>query len=239
MTGGTLRRLPLQQLSDTLWGYHPDVVDAIGEAVIGLRERKKRRTRATLIDAAIELCNRQGFEHTTVDQIAAVADVSPRTFSRYFATKDAVVLAFIDDVLEMVALELTRQPADIGHVEALLRANIQVFIATKSAAPNQLTADRLVASARIISSSAALMHAAAEYPGQAATAALADRMGVPADDPRVRLVGAVWGAIVRTALGGLGSSTDWDGITIDEIVGRVEAAYSQFAELTANVTQPA
>lgn len=215
------------------------MVDAIGEAVIGLRERKKQRTRATLIDAAIELCHRQGFERTTVDQIAAVADVSPRTFSRYFATKDAVVLAFIDDVLEMVALEIARQPADISHLEALLRANIQVFIATKTPAPNRLTADRLVASARIITSSAALMHAAAEHPGPAATAALADRMGVPADDARVRLVGAVWGAIVRTALAGLGPSTDWDAITIDEIVCRVEAAYSHFAELTANVTQPA
>ena len=53
----------------------------MGEAVLGLRERKKLRTRATLIDAAV-VCNRQGFERTTVDQIAAIADVSPRTFSR-------------------------------------------------------------------------------------------------------------------------------------------------------------
>lgn len=67
-----------------------------------------------LIDAAIELCDRQGFEQTTVDQIAALADVSPRTFSRYFATKDAVVLAFIDEVVELVADELAGQPPDIS-----------------------------------------------------------------------------------------------------------------------------
>ena len=77
---------------------------------MGLRERKKQRTRATLIDAAVDLCDRQGFDRTTVDQIAAIADVSPRTFSRYFATKDAIALALIDEVLEKTGL--TEVPVD-------------------------------------------------------------------------------------------------------------------------------
>jgi transcriptional regulator GlxA family with amidase domain len=64
----------------------PCVAEVRAEPPLGLRERKKQRTHATLIDAAVELCERQGFERTTVDQIAAIADVSPRTFSRYFAT---------------------------------------------------------------------------------------------------------------------------------------------------------
>ena len=58
----------------------------------GLRELKKLRTRAVLVDAAMDLCLKQGYQHTTVEQIAASADVSPRTFSRYFPTKDAVFL---------------------------------------------------------------------------------------------------------------------------------------------------
>ena len=66
------------------------VVNLLDDATPGLRERKKQRTRATLISAAVKLCLEQGYEHTTVDQIAAAAEVSPRTFSRYFATKDAV-----------------------------------------------------------------------------------------------------------------------------------------------------
>ncbi len=65
-----------------------------------------------LIDAAVELCERQGFERTTVDQIAAIADVSPRTFSRYFATKDAIATALIDEAIDKAAVELARQPRE-------------------------------------------------------------------------------------------------------------------------------
>ncbi|MGP3929503.1 TetR family transcriptional regulator [Nonomuraea sp. KM88] len=58
----------------------------------GLRERKKRRTREALIAAAVELFRRQGYEATTVAQIAAAADVSTRTFFLHFPTKEDVVL---------------------------------------------------------------------------------------------------------------------------------------------------
>ncbi len=176
----------------------------MGEAVLGLRERKKLRTRATLIDAAVDLCNRQGFERTTVDQIAAIADVSPRTFSRYFATKDAVVLAFIDDVIDKVAVELARQPADISHLDALYRAHVAAFKNSKTASANGLTAERVLASARIITSSPALMKIASEFRMDAVNTALAKRMGVVADDRRLQLVGAVWGAIIMTTLSRVG-----------------------------------
>ena len=68
-----------------------------------MRERKKLRTRATLIDAAADLCLAQGYDNTTVEQIAAAADVSPRTFSRYFPTKESVVAAITDDLDELIA----------------------------------------------------------------------------------------------------------------------------------------
>ncbi|HEX2212125.1 MAG TPA: TetR family transcriptional regulator, partial [Mycobacterium sp.] len=133
--------------------------DGRGAPTLGLRERKKQRTRAMLIDAAVDLCLRQGFDRTTVDQIAAVADVSPRTFSRYFATKDAIALALIDEVLDRVAVELLRQPPEMNHFEAILRAHIAMVEAAKRGSPGELTVERVMCIVRIVFSSAALRQA--------------------------------------------------------------------------------
>ncbi|WP_135452699.1 TetR family transcriptional regulator [Mycobacterium sp. DL99] len=213
------------------------MVDVVRQAETGLRERKKQRTRAMLIEAAIDLCDRQGFEQTTVEQIAAVADVSPRTFSRYFATKDAVVLAFVDEVIEIVAIELEAQPAGIGDIEALYRAHLQAFLKTKTAPPTQLTSDRLLASARIITSSPVLIQSASEFRADAVNAVLARRMGVPGDDRRLKLTAVVWGSIIMTGIAELGSRADWDTVTVDDIVERIESTYADFLEVVAGVEQ--
>ena len=95
------------------------VMDVGAEPGLGLRERKKQRTRATLINAAVQLCLKQGYENTTVDQIAAAADVSSRTFSRYFATKDAVYMALLDALIQGVAAELRQLPSEVPPLRAL------------------------------------------------------------------------------------------------------------------------
>jgi AcrR family transcriptional regulator len=203
-----------------------------------LRERKKQRTRATLIDAAVELCERQGFERTTVDQIAAIADVSPRTFSRYFATKDAIALALIDDGINQAAVELARQPTDIGHFEALRRSYIAMYSGTKTAPPGGLSADRMMCTVRIVMSSGALRHAAIEYRHHAVNIELAKRMGVDLDDRKLKLVAAMWASLIMTALGDLSEETDWQQVGIDDIVSRLEVAFAEFTELVADVRQP-
>jgi AcrR family transcriptional regulator len=203
-----------------------------------LRERKKQRTRATLIDAAVELCERQGFERTTVDQIAAIADVSPRTFSRYFATKDAIALALIDDGINQAAVELARQPTDIGHFEALRRSYIAMYSGTKTAPPGGLSADRMMCTARIVMSSGALRHAAIEYRHHAVNIELAKRMGVDLDDRKLKLVAAMWASLIMTALGDLNEETDWQQVGIDDIVSRLEVTFTEFTVLVADVRQP-
>lgn len=209
-----------------------------GEPALGLRERKKQRTRATLIDAAVELCDRQGFERTTVDQIAAIADVSPRTFSRYFPTKDAIALALIDDALDMAAVELARQPSDIGHFEALRRSYVTMYNNTKSAPPGALSADRMMCTVRIIMTSPSLRQAALEYRPHAVNVELAKRLGVDLENRRLKLLAAVWGSIIMTAMADLSEQgVDWGRVGIDDIVARLEATFAEFMGEIRDVRQ--
>jgi AcrR family transcriptional regulator len=213
--------------------------DSGNSAALGLRERKKRRTRASLIGAAIELCERQGFEQTTVEQIAAIADVSPRTFSRYFATKEAVCLALVDDAVDVAAVELAGLPDEMNHLEALYRASVTMYRNTKTAGTGELTAPRLLCTLRIIMSSPTLRQATMEFRPHAVNVELARRMDVGLEDRGLQLVAAVWASIIMTALADLGMDTGWQGVDIDDAVERIDTTYAQFTGLIDGVQQPA
>lgn len=87
----------------------------------GLRERKKERTRQAIVDAAMRLFDERGFEATTIADIAAAADIAPRTFFGYFAGKEEVIFADTDEVLDDFAGALDSRPADQSAFEALLQ----------------------------------------------------------------------------------------------------------------------
>ena len=78
----------------------------------GLRERKRRETRAALSLAATRLCVQRGWENVTVDDIAAAANVSPRTFRNYFSTKaEAVAAGHLERMLR-IADDLRARPGN-------------------------------------------------------------------------------------------------------------------------------
>jgi AcrR family transcriptional regulator len=211
------------------------VVDLLGDATPGLRERKKRRTRATLIDAAVQLCLQQGYDNTTVEQIAAIADVSPRTFSRYFATKDAVVLTLLEDLVAAVAVELAKVPYDVPVLEALRSAHVTVLNRVGAGGVDGLTTDRIVLMLRIVNSTPALKMAATEFRPHAITAALAERLGVDLADRTLHLVHAVWSAIIVAACGDLVVSVDGLELGPELMVDRIGAAFDQFTAMTADL----
>jgi AcrR family transcriptional regulator len=78
----------------------------------GLRELRAARTREAIVGAAYALFAERGFQATTVDDIAARAEVAPRTFFRYFPTKEAVLFARAPQQRQHIASALAARPAD-------------------------------------------------------------------------------------------------------------------------------
>jgi AcrR family transcriptional regulator len=83
------------------------------EQELGLRERKKQRTRETIARVALELFGEHGFHETTIKQIADAADVSPRTVSAYFPVKEELVFSDTDEAFNSLAARLaSRAPGE-------------------------------------------------------------------------------------------------------------------------------
>lgn len=87
----------------------------------GLRERKKADTRAALSEAALTLALEEGLEAVTIDDIAAAADVSPRTVHNYFGSKEEALIAGWRSILEVYLEELRARPSDEPVLASLER----------------------------------------------------------------------------------------------------------------------
>src|SRR4029450_10969347 len=84
---------------------------------VGLRERKKARTKTAIQEHALRVFRGQGYDATTVEQIAEAAEISPSTFFRYFPTKEDVVVW--DDYDPMLIEAIRAQPAGLNPIQAI------------------------------------------------------------------------------------------------------------------------
>jgi AcrR family transcriptional regulator len=169
--------------------------------VAGLRERKKQQTRAALSWAALRLAVERGPAAVTVEDIAAEADVSPRTFNNYFANKyEAIVWRHLDRFAR-IADELRTRPAAEPLWPALIAATQAVFGAPDPADPGP-TAE-WTAGVRLLLQQPELrgefVKAAAAAERELATA-VAERTGTdPGREMHPRLVAAAVGSAVHVA----------------------------------------
>jgi AcrR family transcriptional regulator len=102
------------------------VVSAPGEPT-GRRDRKKSETRQALRDAAHRLFAEKGFSHTTIDDIAEAANVSRRTFFRYYDSKDDLLRSDVSDLLPVMLAALRSRPAGEPPFAAIL-ASLRTLI---------------------------------------------------------------------------------------------------------------
>ncbi len=91
----------------------------MGVEELGHRERKKQRTRELIVERAMALFDERGFEHVTIADIAAAADIAPRTFFAYFPTKEDVVFHDFDVVFDRIQERIDGRAEDETTMDAL------------------------------------------------------------------------------------------------------------------------
>jgi AcrR family transcriptional regulator len=165
-------------------------------SIDGLRERKKLQTRDAIRDSAHDLFVARGFAGTTVDDIAEAANVSPRTFFRYFANKEDVLFSQFDEALDLLQDFLASRPDD-EPVEDSFRLASEQFASVGSGVSADPAGFAIFRSsealnARYLQSFFRLESLIAEW--------LAARLGVPASDVIPRTLAAVIASGARVAL---------------------------------------
>jgi AcrR family transcriptional regulator len=183
----------------------PAAEPAGGLPEIGHRERKKRETRRLLRLTALRLVAERGLDGVTTDEIAAAADVSPRTFFNYFTSKEEALVGNDPDLVGILGGALAARPADETPLEAM--RGVFLAYADTVIANQPLWQLKLQVVAANPSLRTGMVGATAEL-DRALTLAVAERTGTdPTADPYPALVAAVSTAAARVALQHCGIGT--------------------------------
>ena len=161
-----------------------------------LRERRRARTRGDIERAALDMFLERGYELTTVEEVADAALISPRTFFRYFSSKEDVLLARKRDEMRLAARSLGERPPDEPVMDSL-RAVLDVFAALHEAERDrQLDWLRVViATPQLAAGFLDMVHEMERL----LRAFIAARLGAERGDRLPRLAAAAFGTAFRVA----------------------------------------
>ncbi|MET9494573.1 TetR family transcriptional regulator [Streptomyces sp. NPDC006552] len=185
---------------------------------LNLRELKKQRTRDALLRSALELFTSQGFDCTTVDEIAEACEVSQRTFFRYFANKEEAAFAIQEMVESRFVVALRERPAQESPFEALRHTVLSTWEALSRSVEEVIPVELHMRTYQMIESTPVLLAAhlrrSVELEEEAARV-IAEREGLDVDtDPRPRVAVAAFSGVMRMTgrLWGAGEDPSVDAI---------------------------
>lgn len=182
----------------------------------GLRERKRRQTRERISHAAMTLFLKQGFEATTIDQIAETADVSKRGFFDYFPAKEDVVAAWQDEFADSLLAAVAARPAKEPMTKVVEEALISTIVAAVN--PQSLAIGKLIKETPALRARDHLKYAKLE---QKLVEALTARAKGKADQLRIRL-------LAMSAIGALRvAGQTWD---LDQFLNKPPAHIRKIAK---------
>jgi AcrR family transcriptional regulator len=165
----------------------------------GLRARKRAATHQRIADEAARLATDRGVSRTTVEDIAAAADIGRSTFFRYFDTKEiAVAEGFTTPWLTLIVQALAAQPAHLGPMEAVLSAFAE-FATVVEEDPTTIIRQTQMSQASP-GLQAWTLHLFARCEEAIATTIAPRFPDLRPDDPRPRMVGALTMAAIRWSM---------------------------------------
>jgi AcrR family transcriptional regulator len=160
--------------------------DTNAKPVEGMRARKRRQTRERITNAAMNLFLKRGFDAVTVDEIAAAADVSTRSFFDYFPAKEDLISAWQDDFGVAVAAAVTARPPGEPLVRVVEAAVTSAILA--AAQPREFAIADLVSNTPSLGARRHLKYGKLE---QMLADALVQRVHSEADRFRARLLAMI------------------------------------------------
>jgi AcrR family transcriptional regulator len=151
-----------------------------------VRERKRRETRERIVENGLKLFMKDGYDRTTLEVIAAASKISRRTFFYYFKSKEDVLLAQYEGLLEALRIEVIAQPIDLGPFETAKKCLLK--LAARFVTNEALEIDRVMQSTEVFRNRKEAFYIELE---KTLSAALSESWVSKADQPSLKMIAMI------------------------------------------------